>query len=137
MVRLIEQSRKRNSHCYVSVIISNKANAAGLPIARSMGVRTVAILHAGETRQTFEAKIHAELNNSNVELICLAGFMRILTKEFVNKWPKRIINIHPSLLPSFKGHQAVKLALQAGVKVSGCSAHYVDVSFYIQVKNKG
>lgn len=70
------------------------------------------------------------MNQRNIDLICLAGFMRILTGNFIKKWQKRIINIHPSLLPSFKGAHAIKKALQAGVKVTGCTVHYAVVGLY-------
>ncbi|CAD5229451.1 unnamed protein product [Bursaphelenchus okinawaensis] len=124
MVKLIEQSRSSGSNCYVSVVVSNKENALGLQKARRMGVDTLVIPH-GTDRAEFERKVTKELKSRGVELICLAGFMRILTSEFLNAWPNRIINLHPSLLPSFKGAHAVELALAAGVKFTGCSAHYV------------
>uniref|UniRef100_A0A915DTW3 phosphoribosylglycinamide formyltransferase 1 n=1 Tax=Ditylenchus dipsaci TaxID=166011 RepID=A0A915DTW3_9BILA len=122
MARLIHESRRRNSHCHVSVVIANKIGVLGLEVARELGVEAVVIPH-GNSRPEFERKITKELEERGVELICLAGFMRVLTAEFVNRWREKVINIHPSLLPSFKGAQAVPLALEAGVKITGCTVH--------------
>jgi len=124
MLHLIERSRQVGSHAHVRLVISNKASAKGIGLARSHGVETLVIPHAGITRQEFEEKMSIELEKREIHLICLAGFMRILTPTFVQHWQRRIINIHPSILPAFKGAEAVKLALQAGVKVTGCSVHY-------------
>uniref|UniRef100_A0A1I7ZM16 phosphoribosylformylglycinamidine cyclo-ligase n=1 Tax=Steinernema glaseri TaxID=37863 RepID=A0A1I7ZM16_9BILA len=126
MKKLIEKSLYNKSNCSVRVVISNKADAGGIAIARSYGIETVVVPSVGE-REQYEALITQELEKRGIELICLAGFMRILTASFVNRWKNRIINIHPSLLPSFKGAHAVKLALEAGVKVAGCTAHFADV----------
>uniref|UniRef100_A0A1I7ZP64 phosphoribosylglycinamide formyltransferase 1 n=1 Tax=Steinernema glaseri TaxID=37863 RepID=A0A1I7ZP64_9BILA len=126
MKKLIEKSLYNKSNCSVRVVISNKADAGGIAIARSYGIETVVVPSVGE-REQYEAVITQELEKRGIELICLAGFMRILTASFVNRWKNRIINIHPSLLPSFKGAHAVKLALEAGVKVAGCTAHFADV----------
>ncbi|KAI6228828.1 Trifunctional purine biosynthetic protein adenosine-3 [Aphelenchoides fujianensis] len=119
MKRLIERSQERGCRCHVSVVISNKPDTAA-----EMGVETLVIPH-GTDRTGFEAKVTKALEDRGVELICLAGFMRILTGEFVNHWRNRVINLHPSLLPAFKGAHAVKLALEAGVKITGCTAHFV------------
>ncbi|KAI6243237.1 Trifunctional purine biosynthetic protein adenosine-3 [Aphelenchoides fujianensis] len=124
MKRLIERSQERGSRCHVSVVISNKPDVRGLEIAAEMGVETLVIPH-GSDRTEFEAKVTKALEDRGVELICLAGFMRILTGEFVDHWRNRVINLHPSLLPAFKGAHAVKLALEAGVKITGCTAHFV------------
>uniref|UniRef100_A0A914CW69 Trifunctional purine biosynthetic protein adenosine-3 n=1 Tax=Acrobeloides nanus TaxID=290746 RepID=A0A914CW69_9BILA len=124
MKYLIEKSRYRKSHCNVCVVISNIPDAPGVQLARSLGVDTVAIPH-GKDRKEFERKITKELESRDVDLICLAGFMRVLTGEFVNHWRDQIINIHPSILPSFKGAHAVQDALKAKVKVTGCTVHYV------------
>ena len=75
--------------------------------------------------------IHSALQEANVQLICLAGFMRILTGEFVRKWRGRLVNVHPSLLPSFKGANAHKLVLEAGVRISGCTVHFVEVNKFV------
>ena len=86
-----------------------------------------------DSREAFEAAVQQVLQARAVQLICLAGFMRILTKSFVEDWEDRILNIHPSLLPSFKGSNAQKQALEAGVKVTGCTVHYVDVSCFFNL----
>ncbi|KAI6222725.1 Trifunctional purine biosynthetic protein adenosine-3 [Aphelenchoides besseyi] len=124
MKRLIEQAQTRGSRCHVSVVISNKPDVRGLDTAAEMGIETLVIPH-GNSRVEFEAKVTKALEERGVKLICLAGFMRILTGEFVNHWRNRVINLHPSILPAFKGAHAVKLALEAGVKVTGCTAHFV------------
>ncbi|MBK8465711.1 MAG: phosphoribosylglycinamide formyltransferase [Chloracidobacterium sp.] len=110
----------------VSVVISNKADAAGLEKARDRGVETVVIEQNGRTREEHDAAIIDELNKHGVELVCLAGYMRLLSPNFVRAFPNKIINIHPSLLPSFPGLDAQKQAFEAGVKVTGCTVHYVD-----------
>ena len=81
-----------------------------------------------KSRLDFDMAVHAALEEAGVELVCLAGFMRIVTGEFVRKWRGRLLNIHPSLLPSFKGMHAHKLVLEAGVRISGCTVHFVEVS---------
>uniref|UniRef100_A0A7E4VW83 Trifunctional purine biosynthetic protein adenosine-3 n=1 Tax=Panagrellus redivivus TaxID=6233 RepID=A0A7E4VW83_PANRE len=124
MVNLIEASFKPQSHANVRLVISNKATAGGLKLARAQGIETLVIPH-GTDRHVFEEKVDAALRERSIDFICLAGFMRILTGSFTNKWANRIINIHPSILPSFKGAHAVPLALKAGVKVTGCTAHFV------------
>ncbi|TKR96326.1 hypothetical protein L596_010361 [Steinernema carpocapsae] len=126
MKKLIEKSLFPKSNCSVRVVISNKADAGGIAIARSYGIETVVVPSVGE-REEYEAIMTKELEKRGIDLICLAGFMRILTASFVNRWEGRIINIHPSLLPSFKGAHAVQLALEAKVKIAGCTAHVVDV----------
>lgn len=110
----------------VSVVISNKADAAGLEKAQARGVETVVIERNGKTREEHDAAIIDELNKQGVELVCLAGYMRLLSAEFVRAFPNQIINIHPSLLPAFPGLDAQKQAFEAGVKVTGCTVHYVD-----------
>uniref|UniRef100_F1KUN6 Trifunctional purine biosynthetic protein adenosine-3 n=1 Tax=Ascaris suum TaxID=6253 RepID=F1KUN6_ASCSU len=127
MVRLIESSLKPMSSCRIAVVISNVPSAKGIETARAMGIRTTVIPSKGApSREAFEELITKELETREVELICLAGFMRILTATFVRRWAGRIINIHPSLLPSFKGAQAVPLALQHKVKLTGCTVHFVN-----------
>uniref|UniRef100_A0A914P1J2 Large ribosomal subunit protein uL13 n=1 Tax=Panagrolaimus davidi TaxID=227884 RepID=A0A914P1J2_9BILA len=125
MINLINQAFNPSSHCTIRLVICNKPEAKGLERARERGIEAICIPH-GDDRHVFEDKIHQELIKRDIDFICLAGFMRILTGEFTQKWANRIINIHPSLLPSFKGKDAVKLALEAGVKVTGCTAHFVS-----------
>src|ERR1043166_750747 len=110
----------------VSVVISNTLDAAGLQTARERGVETVVIERDGRTREEHDAEIIDELKTRGVELVCLAGYMRLLSAHFVRAFPGRIINIHPSLLPAFPRLDAQKQAFDAGVKLTGCPVHYVD-----------
>ena len=108
------------------VVISDKTSAEGLIKAKERGIETLAIARNGRVREQHDAEIVNELKKRDVELICLAGYMRLLSKEFVRAFPNRIINIHPSLLPAFKGLDAQRQAIDYGVKVSGCTVHFVD-----------
>lgn len=110
----------------VVVVISDKQDAAGLAKARIRGVETVVIERRGRTREEHDAEIISELTGRGVELVCLAGYMRLLSPVFIQSFPNKIINIHPSLLPAFPGLDAQKQAFDAGVKVTGCTVHYVD-----------
>jgi len=110
----------------VVVVISDKAKAEGLQKAKARGIETVVVEKKGRTRIEHDAEIIAELKKRDVELVCLAGYMRLLSKDFVHAFPNKIINIHPSLLPSFRGLEAQKQAIEAGAKVSGCTVHFVD-----------
>jgi phosphoribosylglycinamide formyltransferase-1 len=110
----------------VAVVISDKASAPGLEKARTRGVETVVIERSGRTREEHEAEVIRELHQHGVELICLAGYMRFLSPEFVRTFPHRIVNIHPSLLPSFRGLNVQQQAIEHGVKISGCTVHFVD-----------
>jgi phosphoribosylglycinamide formyltransferase-1 len=110
----------------VAVVISDKPAAAGLVKARERGVETVVIERRGRTREEHDAEIVAQLKEKDVDLICLAGYMRLLSRDFVNAFPDRIINIHPSLLPAFPGLDAQRQALESGAKVSGCTVHFVN-----------
>ena len=110
----------------VAVVISDEADAAGLEKARERGVETVVVERNGRPRVEHDAEIISELRKRGVELVCLAGYMRLLSAEFVRAFPDRIINIHPSLLPSFPGLDAQKQAFEHGVRVTGCTVHFVD-----------
>ncbi|MEQ1923606.1 MAG: phosphoribosylglycinamide formyltransferase [Pyrinomonadaceae bacterium] len=110
----------------VAVVISDKANAAGLAKARERGVETVVVERRGRSRVEHDAEIISELTKHGVELVCLAGYMRLLSPSFVQAFPNKIINIHPSLLPAFPGLDAQRQAFEAGVKTTGCTVHYVD-----------
>ncbi len=110
----------------VAVVISDKVNAAGLTKARERGVETTVIERKGRTREDHDAEMIGELKKRGVDLVCLAGYMRLLSPSFIHAFPNRIINIHPSLLPAFPGLDAQKQALDAGVKITGCTVHYVD-----------
>jgi len=110
----------------VSVVISDKPNAPGLEKAKQRNIDTLIIESRGRTREEHEAEIIAELKRRQVELVCLAGYMRLLSRDLVNAFPERIINIHPSLLPAFPGLDAQKQALEHGVKITGCTVHFVN-----------
>jgi phosphoribosylglycinamide formyltransferase-1 len=112
----------------VAVVISDKTSAEGLIKAKERGIETLVITKEQRTREEHDAEIVSELKKRNVELICLAGYMRLLSPEFIRAFPNKIINIHPSLLPSFKGLDAQRQAIDYGVKISGCTVHFVDES---------
>lgn len=110
----------------IKVVISNRPEAKGLDRAEKAGIKAVCIDHKKyETREAFEDAVHACLKEHKVELVCLAGFMRILNAEFVNRWRDKMINIHPSLLPSYKGLHTHARAIEDGVRFGGCTIHYV------------
>ncbi len=111
----------------IAVVISNISDAPGLKKAKQMGLETLCINHRDfSTREDFDRRIVEELQKRRVDLVCLAGFMRILSPYFVNQYRNRIMNIHPALLPSFPGIEAQKDALEHGVKYSGCTVHFVN-----------
>ena len=110
----------------IAVVISNKADAQGLATAREMGLATCFIPSKGKERETFDREVVAVLREFQVDLVCLAGFMRILSPYFIREFPQRILNIHPALLPAFPGEEAQRQALEYGVKFSGCTVHIVD-----------
>src|SRR5882757_5891522 len=127
MTALIEAARRQDFPAEIVVVISNKADAGGLVKARDSGVPAVAIESAlyGKDRAGFEAKLQSALDDHRVDLICLGGFMRLFTAGFVQRWHGRMLNIHPSLLPSFPGLDPHGQALRAGVKISGATVHFV------------
>ena len=110
----------------ITAVISNRADAAGLERARHMGLNAVCIPSKGKPREQHDAEVIAELQKAKVDLVCLAGYMRLLSPAFIRAFPQRILNIHPSLLPAFPGLDAQKQAFDYGVKVSGCTVHFVD-----------
>lgn len=110
----------------VAVVISDKRDAAGLDKARERGVETVVIERAGRRRAEHDAEIVEKLRAHGVELVCLAGYMRLLSPGFIREFPNKIINIHPSLLPAFPGLDAQKQAFDHGVKITGCTVHFVN-----------
>ncbi|MFL6468442.1 MAG: phosphoribosylglycinamide formyltransferase [Pyrinomonadaceae bacterium] len=110
----------------VAVVISDKPNAAGLEKAGERGVETVVVEKKGRAREEHDAEIIAELKKRDVELVCLAGYMRLLSPSFVQAFPNQIINIHPSLLPAYPGLDVHERVLASGEKVSGCTVHYVN-----------
>lgn len=110
----------------VAVVISDKTSAQGLIKAKERGIETIVITKNGRSREEHDAEIVAELKKREVELVCLAGYMRLLSKEFVRAFSGKIVNVHPSLLPAFKGLDAQKQAVEYGAKISGCTVHFVD-----------
>src|SRR5713226_3841697 len=110
----------------IAVVISNRADAPGLEIARQRGFNALVISSKGKPRDEHDREVVAALLDNKVDLICLAGYMRLLSPWFVQQFPRRILNIHPSLLPAFPGLEAQQQAFAYGVKVSGCTVHFVD-----------
>lgn len=110
----------------VAVVISDRANASGLAKATERGIETLVIERRARTREEHDREVIAALKARKVDLVCLAGYMRILSREFLNAYRGRILNIHPSLLPSFPGRDAQKQALEHGAKQAGCTVHFVD-----------
>jgi phosphoribosylglycinamide formyltransferase-1 len=110
----------------IAVVLSNKPDAPGLKAASELGLTALAIPSAGTKRAEHDAAMIAKLREHHVDLVCLAGYMRILTPEFVRGFPNRILNVHPSLLPAFPGLDAQTKALDYGAKFAGCTVHFVD-----------
>jgi phosphoribosylglycinamide formyltransferase 1 len=110
----------------IAVVISNRPDARGLETARRMGLNAVLIPSKGLDREVYDRQVVEELEKNRVDLVCLAGFMRLLSAYFVRKFPNRILNIHPALLPSFPGLDAQHQAIEHGVRISGCTVHFVD-----------
>jgi phosphoribosylglycinamide formyltransferase-1 len=113
-------------HAEIAIVISNRADAPGLESAKRRGLNAVLIPSKGRVREEHDAEVVAALQTAQVDLICLAGYMRLLSPDFTRAFPNRIINIHPSLLPAFPGMDAQKQALEYGVKATGCTVHFVD-----------
>ena len=110
----------------IAVVISNNADAPGITSARERGLNALVIPSKGKPREEHDREVVAALKQHNVDLVCLAGYMRLLSPWFVQQFPRRILNIHPSLLPAFPGLEAQEQAFAYGVKVSGCTVHFVD-----------
>ncbi|HMK71624.1 MAG TPA: phosphoribosylglycinamide formyltransferase [Xanthobacteraceae bacterium] len=127
MKALIEAARAEDYPAEIALVVSNRPDAAGLAWAREAGVATAIVDHRpfGENRAAFERALDAELRAQRIELICLAGFMRLLTPWFVGRWSGRMLNIHPALLPQFRGLDTHRRALEAGVKRHGATVHFV------------
>ena len=111
---------------HIAVVISNRAEAPGIESARRRGLDARVIPSKGKQREQHDAEVMAALQEKKVDLVCLAGYMRLLSPWFVRQFPNRILNIHPSLLPAFPGLEAQRQALEYGAKVSGCTVHFVD-----------
>jgi phosphoribosylglycinamide formyltransferase 1 len=110
----------------IAVVISNRADAAGLETARQRGLDALAISSKGKPREEHDREVVAALLQNKVDLVCLAGYMRLLSPWFVQQFPRKILNIHPSLLPAFPGLEAQEQAFAYGVRLSGCTVHFVD-----------
>ena len=127
MAALIEAAKDKNFPAEIVLVLSNRPDAAGLNFASAAGIATAVVDHKiyGKDRAAFDGAMQAVLEQHRIELICLAGFMRLLTTPFVERWDGRMINIHPALLPAFKGLDTHQRALDAGVKLHGATVHYV------------
>lgn len=130
MRALIEAAQASDFPGEIVLVVSSRMEADGLSVARELGIETALVdqiryRRENRDREAYDAELHHVLTRANVEFVCLAGFMRILSADFVRKWEGRIINMHPSLLPAFRGLKPQRQALDAGVKVSGCTVHYV------------
>jgi phosphoribosylglycinamide formyltransferase-1 len=110
----------------IALVISNRSEAPGLAAARARALNAICIPSKGLDRETYDRMLMAEIDKYSVDLICLAGYMRLLSATFVQHYPNKILNIHPSLLPAFPGLDAQHQAIEYGVKISGCSVHFVD-----------
>jgi len=110
----------------IAIVISNRADAPGLESARRRGLNAQLIPSKGRIREEHDAEVVAALKRAQVDLVCLAGYMRLLSPEFIRAFPDQIVNIHPSLLPAFPGMDAQKQALEYGAKITGCTVHFVD-----------
>ncbi len=123
---LIDTCRAADFPAEIRLVISNRPNAAGLDYAAQAGIDALVIDHTDfPDRTTFEKRLDCCLHDAGIELVCLAGFMRLLTAEFVGSWRNRLVNIHPSLLPAFRGTKVHERVIAAGVRISGCTVHYV------------
>ena len=117
---------RRKLDAEIAIVICNRPNAAGLDIARERGIPMRIIPSAGVDRETYDKLLIDELRTHEVDLVCLAGFMRLLSADFIRAFPNRVLNIHPSLLPAFAGLDAQRQALEYGVRITGCTVHFVD-----------
>ena len=127
MQALIDAARAADYPGEIALVVSSRPDAGGLATAAGLGIKTAVVDQArfGRDRAAFDTELHRVLEQAGIEFVCLAGFMRILTPEFVGRWQGRLINIHPSLLPDFRGLHPQKQALEARVTVSGCTVHHV------------
>jgi phosphoribosylglycinamide formyltransferase-1 len=127
MTALIEAAKSKDYPADIVLVLSNRPDAAGLARAREAGIATAVIDHRafGDNREAFERTLDDELRKKRIDIVCLAGFMRLLTPWFIKRWSGRVLNIHPALLPDFKGLNTHRRALQAGVKRHGATVHFV------------
>ncbi|MFC3676943.1 phosphoribosylglycinamide formyltransferase [Ferrovibrio xuzhouensis] len=125
MAALIDAACAPDYPARIALVLSNRADAEGLAEAQAKGIATAVIESKGKDRAAFDAELDALLNASGIDIVCLAGFMRLLTPQFVQGWSGRMINIHPSLLPAFKGLDVHRRVVEAGAKITGCTVHFV------------
>jgi phosphoribosylglycinamide formyltransferase-1 len=127
MAALIEAAKDNAFPAEIALVLSNRPDAGGLLVAQSESIATDVVdhVHFGKDRAAFDAAVQAVLEKHRIDIVCLAGFMRLLTPGFVAQWPQRMLNIHPSLLPAFKGLDTHKRAIEAGAKVHGATVHFV------------
>jgi phosphoribosylglycinamide formyltransferase-1 len=127
MAALIEAAKDKSYPAEIVLVLANRPDAGGLATASAAGIATEVVDHTkyGKDRAAFETALQAALAKHRIDIVCLAGFMRLLTADFVNQWPERLINIHPALLPAFKGLDTHQRALEAGAKVHGATVHFV------------
>jgi phosphoribosylglycinamide formyltransferase-1 len=125
MEALIRAAQAPDFPAEIVLVISNREDAGGLDKAKALGIATKVISHKGKAREDFDAEIDAVLRAAGIDLVCEAGFMRIHSEGFARAWEGRLLNIHPSLLPSFKGVKVHEQALAAGVRYSGCTVHFI------------
>ena len=126
MASLIDAARDPEYPAKIVIVVSNRPGAPGLEVASEAGIRTATVDHKSfDDRGAFERALHLVLTEANVDLICNAGFMRLLTEEFVERWRNRQLNIHPSILPAFKGLNTHERVIEAGGRISGCTVHFV------------
>jgi phosphoribosylglycinamide formyltransferase 1 len=127
MAALIEAATDKKYPAEIALVLSNRPEAGGLLVARAAGVATEVVDHSafGKDRAAFEHALQAVLEKHHIDIVCLAGFMRLLTASFVGRWTGRLLNIHPALLPAFKGLDTHKRALEAGAKLHGATVHFV------------
>jgi phosphoribosylglycinamide formyltransferase 1 len=125
-VAIADSIESRRLDAEIAVVISNRQDAAGIALARERGLNARVLPSTGLDREIYDRQLVAELEKNDVGLVCLAGYMRILSGYFIHRFPMRILNIHPSLLPAFPGLDAQHQALEHGVKFSGCTVHLVD-----------
>ena len=126
MLNIIKACNNKKLYSSVNLVVSNRPNVLGLKVASKYKVRTEILDSNNLTKENFESLLDKILKKNNINLVCLAGFMKILSKDFVKKWPKMILNIHPSILPSFKGLNAQRQAIENKAKYSGCTVHFVN-----------
>lgn len=127
MMALVEAAAAPDFPAEIALVLSNRPDASGLEWASSRGIRVASVDHKtyGKDREAFERAIQAELEENSIDIVCLAGFMRVLTPWFVGQWEGRMLNIHPALLPSYRGLHTHERALDDGVKIHGCTVHFV------------